>query len=852
MERRRFDESDLIRLKLQQLDRETTSRPLLTRLFSSAPALPFAIAFIIGIIAASHMGSLNHIWVIFYLTVPTAIGLTFFTHKIRRKKPLLPVLLLSCLIIFVLGTIRYYLLLDRPPNHISRYIINDRELATMKGQAISPIRTDPLQTGISSIPWISCKSSFYVETRSLKTANGWQDACGKVRVQVSEPADHLSPGDLVLIHCWLSRFSPPANPGQYNLSNHMHQRGVHVAATVGVKEGILILEHGNSLLSKFRNNLYRYASGVLLDETLTDNEVRSLVSALLLGRRTDLSPRIMSAFQDTNLAHFISLSGMHIGILSGSLWVVLRTCGLSRRPRAILCIVFILLYAMLVPPRAATLRAVFLSCFFFASVLSRRQTSPLNTLAVSAMVLLLARPWELFSAGWQLSFMSVLGILLLYPSVRFHLLIRLFYPAAPYLNRFSLFRDLLRSTIELLAVGLSAWFTIAPVLLFYFGRVNPLSPLWTILVFPFVLVILYAGFLKILIAAIFPTISVFLGWILHLAATWLENAVIILSKVDLFQITSCRPGLYLVLAIYAMMLSLTILPYRYQTARKILTVLVVGCFLWPAVSRSIQNRFQDSLELTCLSVGHGQAVVLSSPDNQHFLFDAGSITNKDISRKVIQPFLQHRSIFSLEAIYLSHGDMDHINAVTDLGASVKIKTVYANRTLLQSAKNPSIEKQLVKNLSQAGIRVIPFDSPADTADFSIKSIWPTRDILNKESVSENDASEVILIEYANKVIMLCGDIERYAQNQLMELYPENKVDVMVLPHHGSTTNLDKRFIKHFNPSIAIASCSRRSLRNAYQPADKDIVETLYTARDGAITVKIKADGTISVDGFLSQ
>ena len=96
--------------------------------------------------------------------------------------------------------------------------------------------------------------------------------------------------------------------------------------------------------------------------------------------------------------------------------------------------------------------------------------------------------------------MSVLGILLFYHPVRYYLLTALFYPIAPYLRRFTGIQHFIHSLIELLAVGVSIWLTIAPVLLYYFGRINPLSPLWTIVALPFVLTVLYSGFLKILLA----------------------------------------------------------------------------------------------------------------------------------------------------------------------------------------------------------------------------------------------------------------------------------------------------------------------------------------------------------------
>lgn len=852
MKRRSFDEADLIRLNLQQLDAETRTPPLLERTFTTAPILPFAVAFLIGIIIADTLPSIRSVGVVLVSVLLLNAILLIICLPANTNIRLRLVLIGSCSIMLTLGMMRYYTLIDIAPDHISRYFDTERELATLEGKVVSPIRTDERQTGISSIPWLNPKSSFYLNTTHVKAANGWQNASGKVRVQVDEPVTHVQSGNTVRITCWLSRFSPSPNPGQFDLSRHMAQKGVTIAASVPIKEGIEVTDGGPSFLLRTRSILYRLTSSALLDESVIDNDVRSLVSALLLGDRGSITPHVMAAFRDTNLAHFISLSGMHVGILAGSLWLVLRMTGLPKRPRAVLCIVLILLYAMVVPPRAPTLRAVFLSCFFFASVLFKRQASPLNTLALSAMVLLFFRPYELFSAGWQLSFMSVLGILLFYPAVKFQLLTRLFYPLVPFLKRFVGVQHFLHGVIELLAIGVSIWLTIAPVLLYYFGRINPLSPLWTILALPFVLTILYAGFVKILLSAAFPTLAAVFGWILNLAARGLERLVVLLSKIDFVQIVSYRPGLSLVLFIYLLILAICLLPHRYRLARKSVLGLMVVCFLFPGISRHIDIKNRNTLEMTCLSVGHGQCIVLSGPNNEHILFDAGSITNKNIAHKTIFPYLQHQSIFSLDAVYLSHGDLDHINAVGDLVSYVKVKNIYANQILVETAATPSVEKELYDGLVLAGHDLATVRNYTALKGLTIQSLWPNADIVKDPAVSENDKSEILLIRYADRQILLCGDIERQGQQELMELYPDLKVDVIVLPHHGSTNNLDSRFVEHFNPCVVIASGSQRNTAGTYHPPKDSGTQAFHTATDGAVTVKIKADGTLGADGFLNS
>lgn len=851
MNRRRQDEFDLIQLNLQRFDALTNKTSLIERLFSACPILPFTIAFGLGVLLAYKINTSQIIWIIIGAIFPLSLVCLILWDKVKIHYRFALALTEACMIVFSLGAIRVFSITDTPPHHISNHLKSQRQLATLRGKVISPIRTDDLSKELSAIPWLSAQSSFYLLTEQIQCSNGWQKTIGKLRVQISEPINHVHPGNTVQIDCWLSRFTPPANPGQFDLKKYMHERGVYLAASVPIAEGVEVINPSTSFLSRTRSELYRLASDALLDETAINNTVRSLTEALLLGRRGDLSPRIMAAFRDTNLAHFISLSGMHVGILAASFWMVLRVFGPKKRTRAVLCIIMILLYAMVVPARQATMRAVFISCFYFLSIIFRRRTSALNTLSLSALILLFIHPYDLFSAGWQLSYLSVLGILLFYPTTRYHFLIHFYYPITTHFPAwFGFSKKPFQHIVELLALGFSAWIMIAPVLLYYFGQINPLSPLWTVLVLPFVVIILYAGFAKILLSSLLPTLGAILGWTLSHTASAFGSVVVILSKVAALRFCSYRPDFILILIIYMLMITVCVLPAVHWRLRRGAVVMLLLCSLYSGISSHMIRHNRDELEMTCLSVGHGQAIVLSARENEHFLFDAGSNTNRNLARKTILPFLQSRGIFSLDAVYLSHGDMDHINALVDISDAVSIKSIYANQILLESAQTPSIEKDVCQALFQSGQAVKPFQPYRGISNIMVYSAWPKNTVLHDDRLSENDRSEVLLIEYAGRKILLCGDIERTAQQQLLDYHPNLHVDILVLPHHGSTTNLDVCFIESLNPSVVIASCSKKSVENAYQPSSESSIQAFYTGRDGAVSVTIKPDGSFNADSYL--
>jgi len=844
VKRRSFQESDLIRLRLRQLDKLAPPEPLLQRIFAGAPVLPFAVCFMAGIAFVN---------VCTRICIPAAIvsaviacALLILSLRTAAQKQLTLTLAAGCVIFFVAGSVNYYARLYMGPDHISRCLQMDRQLATLKGRVISPVASSGPG---SSIPWLDAQSSFYMDAQSILSAGQWRPVRGTVRVQVSERLKDIHPGNQVQLYCRLSRFHPPPNPGQFDVKRYMARKGVYVAASVSIAEGVEVLDKRVSPVYFLRSLLYLFCQDALLDDSLPDSDVRAMAGALLLGRRGNLDPAVMSAFQKTNLAHFISLSGQHVAILAGSLWMVFRTLGLGKRMRALLCIVLIVTYALIVPSAPATNRAVFLACFVFSSFLIGRQGKPLNTLALSALVLLTLRPYELFSPGWQLSFLSVFGILTFYEPVVCRLRTVIFYPVALALKgRFLLLQHAFHAVLDITAVGISAWAAIAGLLAYYFGQINPLSPVWTVLMTPFMLALLYAGYLKLIIAKLLPTLAALLSVIIHCASNAFENGVVFLSKVDFCQLRFSPPPAETAVLIYAMLLALLFLPLVWRRTRLAVSVVCICLFCQPFVVQTMSRFMERPLEITCLSVGHGQAIVLSA-GREHILFDAGSITSQDIARRTLMPFFQTRGIHTLNALYISHGDLDHINAIADTASFTKIRTVYANAEFVETARRPSVEQQLCTQLAGLGIDPEPVTEYADKGGLIIRSLWPTTEAAAQTAISDNDKSEVLLIEYAGRRVLLCGDIELYAQERILALYPDLRTDVMLLPHHGSTVNLDERFIEQLNPRILIASCAPSRVKNAWHPSEPSSRKAFYTGTDGAVTTKIKADGTVSTVGF---
>ena len=848
---------DPIRRQLRLLDAQLAERGALAeQIFARSPLALLAVGFIAGIVI-QHFFNPAIGWPLAILglcTITIAVFLFLQNHPAR-----LHVIASMAGIAFAcLGAIRLAGFGQPAANDIRNLVGTERTLATIRGHvATEPSLEDRDAWKFGRYLWSERGTSFYLELSEVKTKAGWAKVSGTIRVQVAQEATDIKIGDYIGAYCWLDGFGEPLNPGQFNLKKYLAQRSVFMGASVKSRGGIELLARGGpTLLARVKNRLRTVAAEALFGETSPDDESNAMLNALLLGRSRSLGPAVFEAFRETGLAHFICLSGLHMGILAGFIWWVCRAAGLTKRPRAVVCIIVIALYVMIVPPRAPTLRAAIICWFFCLSVLVRRRPNALNTLSLSAIVLLAVRPVDIFSASWQLSYTSVLGIILLQGWISnwlFERTIDKIGALEPKENERLLAafcKGLPAWAVELLSVGVAAWLGGAGILLYHFGAITPMSSVWTVLVFPLVFAILAVGFLKMVLAALLPTAALLLGIVATRLADFLIWLVKLIAGLNISGTLIGTVSVWLIVLYYSFLFfwRFGYLP-RPTFKKAICTVMAIVLLIFLGHTK-YRSDYRRDLELVCLAVGHGQAVFVGMPGGENLLFDAGSLSTKDCGRRVVIPFLRDKGISKLDAIFLSHDDIDHINGVPEIVSDLRVKGIYANAAFVEKAATWSTAGYLADCLRNENQQLLLDEYESSDPRAKIIPLWPEPAVCRDESVSDNDKSQVILIEFASKKILLCSDIERFAQERILQRYRDLKADVVIMPHHGSTRNLTDGFVETIGAKVVLISCSKTRYEAAFQP--KPPMSAFYTPIDGAVSVKITPSGAVTTTGFVRQ
>ncbi len=229
----------------------------------------------------------------------------------------------------------------------------------------------------------------------------------------------LKYGDVLLITGKFDSIDPPYNPGEFNYKAYLADRQFYYQTFIqGEQFCILDRDQGNKWVSfalALRQQLIQK-----LNRYLPDKDAAAFASTLILGYRAELSKELIEAYSKTGTMHVLSVSGMHVGIVFVVLSAVLKFMDRTRNARLIRAAIIILIiwfYALLTGFSAPASRAAIMLSFIVLGKALNKHQNTYNLVAVSAFFLLLYNPFYIVDAGFQLSYLAVVGLVYFHPKI---------------------------------------------------------------------------------------------------------------------------------------------------------------------------------------------------------------------------------------------------------------------------------------------------------------------------------------------------------------------------------------------------------------------------------------------------
>lgn len=590
-----------------------------------------------------------------------------------------------------------------------------------------------------------------------------------------------------------------------------------------------------------------------------------LVEALVLARTDGLEPGIRDRFARAGLAHVLAISGLHVGLIAGTLLLLARLARAGLRAAGGIAVALTGGYILLLGVPHAAARAWLQLCCFLAGRALQRPSDRFTPLAAAALVLLAVDPLAILDPGFQLSFAGTAGILALRRALLDWIPVR----AGRFLR-------------DSLATSVAATLATSPLTALHFGQVAPIGVVSNLAAIPVIGVTIPALALALAVSIVSEPAGRFLagggellldlldhiaraaaaapwgslwvprdqvvGWALAATAAAMLTAWLARTTTTADGAAADRPGRRIAEAAPGARVGHArgVRPIVRRAAGAAVAAAVL--ITWPLL---VVRAEGGVLRIHAIDVGQGDALAIRSPAGRWILVDTGPRSDRyDAGRARVVPFLLRHGVRRLEALILTHPDADHIGGARavldafDVGAIVDPgvpagKTLYVQ--LLEDAR-----RERVRWIAARRGRTIEIDG------VRLRFLHPDGPSLDG-TADANHYSVAFRLEYGDFGALFLGDIPTAVEETLVARYGDGlAAAVLKVAHHGSGTSTSEAVLAAARPEIALISVGRHNRYGHPHPAvierlEERGIRILRTDRHGAIHLRAMRDGRLSVE-----
>lgn len=496
------------------------------------PVIPITLFFAIGILAGYHTA-------LPFISIAIASSATFtlvitayiIARKHLMQKPYFAVA--AALFSLCAGMLAYNL--HYAPNQDTHYthLINDNYTLVIKGTVSERLKHNAYYE----------KYYFDISSVNKKYAGG--------RILVSVPKDSvkqfLHAGDVLIIVDNFKPINGSLNPYQFDYGEYMAKQNIFHQLTLKnnfIKAGQI--KDFNFHVDNFRNTLINS-----FEQHNFSLDVMNVIKALLLGQRQDMDKEIKDNYTDAGVVHILAISGLHIAILFYIINFLLRPLSRFKQKGkvmqliAVLC--FLWMFAVISGLSASVVRSVVMFSFVSIGLYFNRNTNIFNSIAISMLVLLLAKPNFLFDVGFQLSYAAVFSIVLLQPLYK-----RVRISKYKAVNYFA----------DVVVISLVAQLGVLPLSLYYFNQFPLLFPIANLVVIPLSTCVLAVGITVLALNFIHPMLAFWPGKLLEILIKAMNGFIQWIASFDSLVVKDISFTLLLNILLYAVITFMVMLLYK--------------------------------------------------------------------------------------------------------------------------------------------------------------------------------------------------------------------------------------------------------------------------------------------------
>lgn len=677
------------------------------------------------------------------------------------------------------------------------------------------------------------------ENKSYKNTN--------LQLNVKKEEKLLSYGDKIIIKGNFEEASSARNEGGFDYKQYLKSKNVYGIISVDKKDIKLIKKNNVNVIDLLANKVSN-SMKIKIEQNLS-NETSKLLSGILIGNKNNLQKEIQEDFRNSSLSHVLAISGMHVSYIMLGITFVINKMKFNKKISKIITIFILLFFIILTGKTASVTRACFMSSYIILASLFHKKAHVLASISISLLIILIINPYLILDIGLQLSYGGTIGIVLIYPILK-----KLKKKKEDKNSKFKkIIHKVKEKILDIILITISANLVIFPIVLFHYNTISFTFIISNLLISPIIGIIIILGFISVFASYIISPISKVMFLILQTFLNLLIKIAHFCAELPFSKVYFPTPKIYVIIIYYVFLIFIILARNKIIVVKKINKKIIIIFVIIIIILNLILNFIPKTFTIYFIDVGQGDSMLILTPKGKKILVDGGGSKDEEsfnVGEQTLIPYLLNKGITKLDYILISHFDSDHVGGILSVLEELKVEKVI----ICEQEENENYRrfKEIVKNKKINVYIVRKGNNLKIEKDISINILWPKNERIKENAINNN--SIVAKLNYKNFSILLTGDIEKIAENEILKEYENSNIlnaNILKVAHHGSKSSSINEFLEKVKPQIALIGVGEK---NTFGHPNEGVLKRLEnintkiyrTDKKGEITIKINRKGCIKI------